>query len=86
MSITPEQFNKLATKDDLKDLEQKLVSKSEFSDMLNTLDGVAKNVKDIKSDQAANLDAHNRLQEDINEVRGHVGLDIKHPNLGPEVA
>ena len=28
--------------------------------------------------QAANLAAHNRIQSDVNDVREHVGLEIKH--------
>jgi hypothetical protein len=35
-----------------------------------------------KKEKAANLGAHNRIQEDVNEVRKHVGLKIKHPVMG----
>jgi len=41
MTITPEQFNQLATKDDLKDLEEKLASKDNFNTMMNAIDGIA---------------------------------------------
>jgi len=84
MTLTPEQFNKLATKDDLQELKREMVSKSEFATMMKTVDGIAKGVKDIKDDQATNLAAHDRIQEDVNEVREHVGLKVKHTVLKPE--
>jgi len=46
MTLTPEQFNLLATKEDLKELEERLVSKEEFNefknDVFGALDGVVK--------------------------------------------
>lgn len=85
MSITPEQFNKLATKDDHNQLENKVDKlDAKFSTMMDTLDGIAKDVKDVKSDKAVNQSAHDRIQSDVNEVCEHVGLDIKHPTFEPE--
>jgi len=42
MTITPKQFNQLATKEDLKKLENKLASKKDFNKVLNAVDGIAK--------------------------------------------
>lgn len=47
MSISAEQFNKLVTKDEYKELVQKVDGLDEkFDKMMNTLDGIAKNVDD----------------------------------------
>ena len=44
MTLTPEQFNKLATKQDLEDLandlREEMVTKKEHNEVMNTLDAV----------------------------------------------
>lgn len=42
MALTPEQFNILATKEDLKDLEERLASKSDVNRLINTIDSLVK--------------------------------------------
>ena len=78
MPLSINQFNKLATKDELKELKKEMLSKKEYNKIMNTLDGISKDVKDIKSEKTANLGAHLRIQEDVNEIRSHVGMPIKH--------
>ncbi len=82
MTITPEQFNKLVTKDEHQKLEKKVneIDKN-VKKILNSVDGIADNYKTVKAEQTANLGAHKRMQKDINEVRGHVGLKIKNATL-----
>ncbi len=72
MPLTPKQFNKLATKDDLKDLEKKLVSKKEFTgkidQVLTAVDGLAKNVQDFQTELASNQTAHDRYQKSFEAI------------------
>lgn len=110
MTLTPEQFNLLATKEDLKNfrtkdeidgkfnqienrfskLETKLDSLSvshintnqrverieekvdalvdSMSDVLTSLDGVAKGLNDMKHEFATNLGAHDRFEERITKI------------------
>ncbi|MFH1427484.1 MAG: hypothetical protein ABIG60_03060 [Patescibacteria group bacterium] len=69
MPLTPEEFNKLVTKDDHNRLENKVDQlNGKFDNMMDTLDGIAVGVKDIKSEQAANLGAHDRFEERINKI------------------
>ncbi|MBU4375428.1 hypothetical protein KKH38_02925 [Patescibacteria group bacterium] len=63
MTLTPEQFNKLAAKEDLK----KLASKDELTavkdEILTVLDGIAKTFEDHKIEHVANIGAHDRFEE-----------------------
>ena len=82
MTLTPEQFNKIATKNELNEMKDDVKEiKQDVKQILKTVDGVAKNYKTVKTEQTANLGAHKRIQKDVNEVRGHVGLKIKNATL-----
>ena len=78
MTITAEQFHKIATKQDLKDLKEGLVSKAEFNEkfdqVLTSVDGLAKNVKDFQTELASNQAAHDRMQGNIVKIKERVGL------------
>ncbi|MBU4275087.1 hypothetical protein KKE19_04740 [Patescibacteria group bacterium] len=67
MTITPEQFDKLATREDhdalKKDVEE---IKSDVKQILTTLDGVAKSFKDHEIEHISNIAAHDRFEERIN--------------------
>jgi hypothetical protein len=69
-----DQFNQLATKEDLNDLKEELVSKTEFRQMLNALDGIAKDVKDIKCEHTVNIAAHDRFEKRITKVEKKVRI------------
>ncbi len=75
MTLTPEQFNKLATKDEFNELKDQVSDLDEkFDHMLTIMDGIAKNVRDIKGDQAANLGAHYRFEERLEKLESKVKL------------
>lgn len=42
MTLTPEQFNKLATKEDLRNLEERIASKKDMDNILTAVDAVVK--------------------------------------------
>ncbi len=65
-------------KNDVKEIKQNVEK------ILNSVDGIAKNYKDVKAEQISNQGAHQRIQQDVNEVRNHVGMSIKNPSLEPE--
>ena len=89
MKLTPEQFNILATKVDIKEIRKEMASmmnKDDKNEILNAVDKVMKKFDDRKTEDAANQAAHYRIQNDVNDVRNHVGLKIKNQTLEPESA
>lgn len=71
MTLTPEQFNILATKDDLWDLESRMASKAELhgveNNIINTLDAIVKMIKDFQTELASNQSVHDRFENRITE-------------------
>ncbi|MBU1177488.1 MAG: hypothetical protein V1768_02725 [Patescibacteria group bacterium] len=68
MTITPKQFNQLATKDDLKKLESRLASKKDFNKVLNAVDGLAKRFDTIETESKMDKLAHDRMQKQIDKL------------------
>lgn len=68
-------------KDDLKNFVTKDEFKKGKEEILDAIDGLTEKVKTNETERAANLGAHKRIQEDVNEVRDHVGLKIKNATL-----
>lgn len=68
MPLTPEEFNKLAHKEDLLNL----VTKNELADakneILTAIDAISKNLTNIKDEQVANLGAHERFDDRISRL------------------
>lgn len=63
--LTPEQFDILATKDDLEDLRSDMISKEEYKEgldiILTAVNGLTKLVKDFQAELASNQAAHDRI-------------------------
>lgn len=79
MTLTPEQFNKLVTKDEFNELKDEMIDmKGDVKLLINAIDGLTKNVDDIKQAFVSNQAAHDRLEGRITKVEKH--LDIT-PNL-----
>lgn len=72
MTLTPEQFNKLATKEDLKNLYNKEELDYKFDKILTAVDGLAKEVRDMRSEFASNQVAHDRFEVRISELEERV--------------
>lgn len=62
-------FDELATKDDLKKLEEKLPTRKTIEDLKTSVDNLALAV-------AKMTDEHIILRNDVKKVKQHVGLDI----------
>lgn len=63
MSLTPEQFNLLATKDDLECLARKddVATKSDIDNVLSVLDAIVKKLDNIETENLSNISAHTRI-------------------------
>lgn len=70
MSMTPEQFALLATKDDVKmvlqETEDRIMQK--FDTLLTAVDKIVKDYDDHKIEHVANLAAHDRLDTRITKL------------------
>lgn len=82
MSLTPEQFNKLTTKEDLvaleSRLEEKFATKEDFRGIVDTLDYIVKKLDKIDTEQTANIAAHDRMDEAISKIQNsHQELDLR---------
>lgn len=65
MTLTPKQFSILATKNDLRDLEERLDKKidKKIDKVLTAVDGIAKNFQKFDQELVANQGAHDRFEE-----------------------
>ena len=68
MTITTKQFNQLATKEDLKDLESRVASKKDFNKVLNAVDNLAKRFDTIETESKMDKLAHDRMQKQIDDL------------------
>lgn len=69
MTLTPKQFNKLVTKDELNELKGEVLEmKGDVRKVLTVVDGLAKSVKDFHSEIASNQGAHGRMSD---KIAGH---------------
>ena len=75
MTLTPEQFNKLATKEDLNNFYQKDEMDNKFDKVLTAVDGVMKKLDDIEHAFVSNQAAHDRFEERLTRIEKR--LDLK---------
>lgn len=76
MSLTPEQFNLLATRDDLKNLVTKdevsgLASKEDINRIEETLDFLVSSMKSNSDDKTVHREEHDRINRDLWRVKNH---------------
>ena len=74
MTLTPEQFNKIALKEDL----DKLATKEELhqvkDDLLNVMDLMMTKLDRIDSNSTSNQVAHDRFEQRITKLENHSDL------------
>ncbi|PIT95606.1 hypothetical protein CO116_02495 [Candidatus Falkowbacteria bacterium CG_4_9_14_3_um_filter_38_19] len=69
MTLSPKQFNKIALKEDLNRVENKLDKVADdVSKLVTAVDGLAKNVSDFQAELASNQMAHDRMQKYIESL------------------
>ncbi len=74
MTLTPEQFNKMATKEDLVNLASKDELQEMKNEILSAIDGLARNMNNVNSDRAANMAAHDRFEGRITVIEKKLEL------------
>lgn len=74
MTLTPEQFNKLATKEDLKDFVTKTELTGAKSEILGAVDSVMKKLDDIEHAFVSNMAAHDRFEKRLTRIEKHLDL------------
>ena len=68
MTITPKQFNQLATKEDLKEFVTKKYLDKKVDKILNSVDGIAKRFDTIETEFKMDKLAHDRMQKQIDKL------------------
>ena len=68
MTMTPEQFNQLAIKEDLKDLVTKEYLDKKVDKVLNSVDGLVKRFDVIETEFEMDKLAHDRMQKQIDKL------------------
>lgn len=80
MNLTPEQFNKISTKEDIKESvkesEERMTKK--LDEILTAVDGMTKTFEDHETEHTANQGAHDRMQKNINSNSKRINnLELK---------
>jgi len=74
MTISPKQFNKLATKEDLKKFVTKNHLDKRFDEVLGAVDGLAKQFDTIETEFKSDKIAHDRIQKDVDNIKERLEL------------
>lgn len=75
MTITPEQFNKIATKNDLGNFYNKKEMDQKFDAVLGAVDTVVKKLDNIEHAFVSNLAAHDRFEKRLTRIEEHLNLN-----------
>lgn len=71
--LTIEDLGKLrqifATKQDLQEIKEELATKKQFNEVINKLDMVLKEVKDVRQEQQAHQGQHARVTDDMEGIK-----------------
>jgi len=69
MPLTPEQFNRLVTKDEFNELKKDFKKMDgKIDKILTSVDGIAKRHEDFETELAANQGAHDRFETRIKRL------------------
>lgn len=74
MPLTPEQFNLLATKEDLKDIKMEMTTKEDTNKVLTAVDGLAKNFDNFSAEMAANQAARDCYENALQDLKTRVRM------------
>jgi hypothetical protein len=74
MTLTPEQFNKLATKEDLKEFVKKEEFEEAKNEILGAVDAVMHKLDDIEHAFVSNQAAHDRFESRLERIEKQLGL------------
>ncbi|KKR21049.1 MAG: hypothetical protein UT48_C0015G0010 [Parcubacteria group bacterium GW2011_GWE2_39_37] len=66
MTLTPEEFNKIPSKEDLNRLEEKVEKIEEkINTVMDVLDGISNKLDVISQEATSNIAAHDRMSEEL---------------------
>ncbi len=75
MTLSAQQFNKIAMKEDLLKLESKFdLLDEKFSRFIDSVDGLVYMTHNLQCEFAANQSAHDRFESRLNSVKGELHL------------
>ncbi len=81
MTLTPEQFNLLATKEDLKNYVTKDGFDKKTDKILNAVDAIMVKLDNIEHAFVSNLAAHDRFEERISRLENYIGINQPKVNM-----
>ena len=75
MTLTPEQFAKLVTKDEFYELKNEIIEiKGDVKKILTSVDGIAKKRNDFETETVSNQAAHDRFEKRIEGLEKRQGM------------
>ena len=75
MTLTPEQFNKITTKDQFDELKDEIIDiKKNVKKILNSVDSIVVKHQENDAERTANIGAHDRIEEDIAKTNKRVTI------------
>ena len=75
MTLSPEQFNLLVTKDDLKDYITEEKFDKTMDKVFDTLDVIVKKLDNIEKENVSNISAHARINRDLIRIKDQAKID-----------
>lgn len=74
MTLTPEQFNLIATKEDLKEFAKSAEIQQMKNEILSSNDKLSKKLDNIEHAFVSNLAAHDRFEKRLIRIEKHLNL------------
>lgn len=74
MTLTSEQFNRIALKEDLKEFYNKEEMDKKFDKVLTVADAIRKKLDNIEHAFVSNLAAHDRFEKRLTRIEKHLEL------------
>lgn len=75
MSLTPEQFNKLVTKDEFNEFKKIVATKEDMNNLYSAIDAVMCKLTNIEHAFVSNQAAHDRYEKRITRTEKELGLN-----------
>jgi len=75
MTLSPEQFNLLVTKDDLKDYITEEKFDKTMDKVFDTLDVIVKKLDNLEKENVSNISAHARINRDLIRIKDQAKID-----------
>lgn len=74
MTLTPDQFNNLATKEDLEDLKRELPTRKQVEELLKSNEAILTEIQTVRAEQAAMHGNYQEVESRVETLEQRVGL------------